>query len=737
MNGFRLWLAEWKGIATNRKVLIPFFVLLFVPLIYGGMFLWANWDPYGTVEQLPVAIVNQDTGAKLDGENLEIGKDFVEELQKKGNFDYKLVTEEEAYAGLDNQTYYLVFKIPANFSEHASTLLDKEPKKLELTYISNEGMNYIAGKIGDSATEKMKSDLSNEISKTYADTMFKKFQDMQEGFTEANNKASELNKGAKELNKGAKELKTNLAQFASKQVQFSQSTNKMANGISELTTKTQELSSGLTKLDSGFNEIKSGASDSIDGITSIKNGIKEGGDGIKDFQANFSELMTKTEELQTGADSLSGKLSKLSQGTSATQSGAETLNEGMNQLQKSLEPVIASLSEEQQKQIRAQIAALANGSKKLSEQTLVLASSTEQLASKAKDLPTNIGKLAEGQTALYQATNEMYEGNQKLYAGTTELIKGQTKLKVGIETFASNLSDASSGAQKLADGTNQLHAKTDTLTSSSSQLADGSKNLSTGAVELSNGTVDLHDGTNEFKNTLSTASEEANQFQPNSKTEDMMASPVEVKEQEYHSVPNYGTGLTPYFLSLGLFVGALLLTIIYDINKPAALPSSGIGWFMAKFGVLAVAGILQALIVASFILFGLDLQVNSIGMFYVFAVATSLTFVAIIQMLVTTMGNPGRFLAILILIGQLTTSGGTFPVQLIPQPLQPIHSLLPMSYTLEGFREIISIGNYNVMWHDLSILSIFLVSSLLITLAYFIIKHKKNVRLENLEQLSI
>ena len=147
----------------------------------------------------------------------------------------------------------------------------------------------------------------------------------------------------------------------------------------------------------------------------------------------------------------------------------------------------------------------------------------------------------------------------------------------------------------------------------------------------------------------------------------MFASPVKVKTEKMAEVPNYGTGFTPYFLSLGLFVGALLLSIVYPLRDTVGVPKSGFSWFISKFGVLLSVGIIQAVVADVILLFGLGVEVQSIPYFILFSIVTSLAFIALIQCLVTAFGDAGRFIAIITLIIQLTTSAGTFPLELIPK----------------------------------------------------------------------
>jgi putative membrane protein len=140
--------------------------------------------------------------------------------------------------------------------------------------------------------------------------------------------------------------------------------------------------------------------------------------------------------------------------------------------------------------------------------------------------------------------------------------------------------------------------------------------------------------------------------------------------------------------------------------------------------MLALVGVLQALFADAVLLYGLGIHVQSVPLFVLFSILTSWTFMALIQLLVTPMGNPGRYVAVLILILQLTACGGSYPVELLPTALRGLHSWLPMSYTLDGFRAVISSADYPVMWADAGILALAACVFLTLTMVYFMFQYK-------------
>lgn len=321
--------------------------------------------------------------------------------------------------------------------------------------------------------------------------------------------------------------------------------------------------------------------------------------------------------------------------------------------------------------------------------------------------------------------SDLADGTAQLQTGSNSLVSGQKEYVSQLDTFTTKMQDANNGVATLADGTTTLADGIKQLNDGALQLNDGTEKLADGSDELQDGTSTLVEGTDEFKGEMKSAADEAGDISATDKTYNMFASPVEVSNDKINHVPNYGTGFAPYFLSLGLFVGALLLSIVFPLRDPVGTPKNAFQWFFSKFGVIFAIGIIQALIASGVLLLGLGLEVQSVPLFLLFAIITSLVFVTLIQFLVTCFADPGRFAAILILIMQLTTSAGTFPLELIPKILQPISHLLPMTYSVSGLKAVISSGNYDVMWQNAGILIGFTIVFMLLTYSYFVVMFKR------------
>ncbi|MEH7481376.1 YhgE/Pip domain-containing protein [Neobacillus drentensis] len=772
-----LFKEELLAIVRNKKVLIPIIAVMFVPVLYAGMFLWAFWDPYAKLDELPVAVVNEDAGATLDGTHLKLGDDLVSKLKKNKQFGFQFVDKKEGYDNLKEQKYYMVIEIPKDFSNNATTLLDEQPEKLELVYTPNESYNFLSAQIGATAAEKIKTAVAEKVTETYAETMFDKISELADGVVKASDGAVQLSDGSVDLEKGSKDLNDGLATLAKKTSEFNDGMKAADAGSNKLAVGSKDLYNGLSTLAKKSIEFDNGVKAATSGSKQVATGSTELKKGLAKADANLPLLIDGTKEVSAGAEQLKRDLpAGIAAGIEKELTGSVgELNSGIDQFQSQLTNTLASQiadqtitqqTEKMQKLAQTLIenkvdpvlvqGIMANEKKnaptkeQLEQQILSelnpkmeagfnqfktgvdgkLAGSSKGLEDKIKaqttpyfdQLIAGIGKVNGGQQELQKGIHDLYAGSSKLTDGTNNLSEGMSqladgadKITTGTGQLASGSGDLKKGATDLTNGMNQLTAGASALTAGTGQLADGSGQLKDGTSKLSNGAKELADK-------LSEGGKEVAKVHSNEKTYNMMADPVKLDSEKINHVPNYGTGFTPYFLSLGLFVGALLLSIVFPLRDTAIAPANGFNWFSSKFSIMAGIGIFQALLADVILLGGLGLDVQSVPKFILFSIITSLTFIALIQLLVSVFADAGRFIAIIILILQLTTSAGTFPLELIPNFLQHFNAYLPMSYSVQGFKAVISSGDYSFMWQNFMILIGFMLIFSVGTIAYFTIR---------------
>jgi putative membrane protein len=717
--------SEWKSIFKNQKMLISIIAVLFIPVMYAGMFLWAFWDPTGNASNLPVAVVNLDEGAEYNGTELKLGQELSDKLIKSKELNFISVSAEEADQGLLDQDYYLLIEIPENFSQHSTTLLDENPQKMVITYKPNEGYNFFSSQIGETAIKKIRLEVNEQVSATYAEQLFDSISELGDGFEEASDGAGELKDGATEIGTGVSNLQGYLEQLASSTIELRDGTDIVAEGIQSAATGTSELNKGLSQLEDGSIQLVDGVTQSASGASSLQSGIQAYTSGVSKLSESYALLGEKEQALldslartERGSVTLNESTAQLSQGSTSVTAGIQALAEQMIQ-------ITATLPAEQATALTTTLQELEAGSTSVSNGLLQLAAGTEELSTATAQIGSGAEQLSEGYAQAQQGVDELNGSSTALIDGASSLATGTNTLAVKMNEFNTGIQEAHAGSSSLVNGLNQLASGSSELTEGTGTLAEKSGEIAKGTSELVDGTNQLVDGTDTLQTSLKDGSSQAGEVSASDKTYEMVASPVEVNTEEVNVVPNYGTGFTPYFLSLGLFVGALMFSIVFPFVETTMKPLNGASWFASKVSVFAVAGFIQSLIVVLVALFVLKVEVQSVGLFALSALIASFTFFAIIQFLISVFGDPGRFIALILLIIQLTSSAGTYPLELIPEQLQIFNKYLPMTYTIQSFKASVSTGDMGQYWYSNGVLLGFMVTFLMLTLAYFMIVFKK------------
>ncbi|ASA26063.1 YhgE/Pip domain-containing protein [Paenibacillus donghaensis] len=781
MKSLSVFAKDLGSALRNPKVLIPLFVVLFIPVLYSGLFLKAFWDPYGKMNELPVAVVNQDKGADYEGRKLTAGSDLVEELKKTDGFQWNFVTREQADAGLKDSTYYMAIVVPEDFSSKATTLLDADPQPAQIIFEPNEGYNFLAGQIGGTAVKDIKAKVSAKVTEAYTESVFDKITEISSGIGEAGDGATKiadgasklddgtlkleenlqlltdgtgklldgvkpLTEGVAELNTGAAALESGTSTLASGLAQLSSAHKQLQDGVVQSTAGSKQLSSGLAKSEAGAAKLQAGTQAAVDGTAKLEAGTAGVVDGSAKLEAGLTSSTEGSAKLEAGLKASADGSAKVTEGAQAVAAGLKQLAESNPQLAASpaMQKLLAASSSvaagsEQLQQSQQQ---LAEGAVALHSGQQQLAAGASQLHSGAQQLDVGVSQLHTGAQQLSEGSGQLHSAQQQLVAGAAKLAGGGDKLTAGMQQFGAKLKEAAAGGSKLADGGKALEAGTSTLLSGAQQLgsgissvADGSKQLHTGAGELKDGMDALKSGSTELATKLGDAAEKTAAVNSSDALVHMFAEPVVIDEHRVNEVPNYGTGFAPYFLSLGLFVGALICTLVIPMRDSEVIGASRFNRFISRTLTFSMMSVLQSILAAAVLLYGLGLEVQSVPLFYAFTFITSLAFMWMIQAIVTWLDQPGRFVVIVVLILQLTTSAGTFPLELIPGWMKFFNPLLPMTYSVRGYKAVISTGDYSVMWSDAGTLAIYGLVFLAFTLVYFMTRDRQSEAAMKSEQV--
>lgn len=766
---------EWQAILKHKFFIIVIIALALVPAIYNYIFLGSMWDPYGKLNDLPVAVVNLDKTSELNGKKFKLGDDVIAEMKKSKDLDYHFVSEYKASKGIKKGDYYMVITFPENFSENATTLMNKKPKTVQLDYQTTRGHNYISSKMSESAMNQLKSEVSKNITETYTKEIFAKLGDMKSGMKEASDGSNKLADGTSSALNGSKELSSNLNTLSSSSLTFTDGANNLNSGLNKYV-------SGVNQAANGGQQLSSGADQFVSGTQQLAAGTQTLADKSKELSAGISQISQGSEavsQLQAGTQSLSAGLNELAQKTdlpedkkaniTTVQNGLNELNgqlqnakvdsttvtsvkSNLKELSKNLEQLETIQVTEEQKAV-ASTSAFTSGSLTVDQKNEILAAIQNSANSSAvqtnlNSIKNNVTSVETGLTAvkplltevpqlkalvpgasqiiadlsgglnevntnvntkfipginqlnagLTNFNDQLTSGSQKLTSGFAQYADGVNQANAGAQQLASKSKDLQSGTMQLVSGLSQLQANGSTLTSGSNQLAGGAQQISSGSQQLANGGSSLTSGLgtlNTGANNLSTALTKAddtlsatNNSNENAKK---VAAPLKLKHTDHDNVPENGAGMTPYMINVALFIGALATNVVIGIGFSGEKWKSGREFMLAKIGTNGLVALLQGIIVWGAVAL-LGLRPNHLWEMLLSVLLISFAYMAINTFFLTALGKIGEFLMIVVLVLQLATSAGTYPLQLAPKIYQVISPWLPMTYGLKMLRETIGLN---------------------------------------------
>ncbi|MFC2431185.1 MAG: YhgE/Pip family protein [Candidatus Saccharimonas sp.] len=674
--------AEWQHLCKNKILLLSMAVISFIPIMYSGFFLGSIWDPYGQVKNLPVAFVNEDKGAQLNGRTMNIGQSVEQKLKNNHDLGWEFVNKQQADSGVSGGHFYAVVTVPADFSAKAASITANQPQQAVIRYTTTPAKNYIGSLVSNQAAEKVKTSVAEQITQAYAKGVLENIGKLGDGLETAAGGAATLHGGLTQLQAGAQTYTGGVKQLAVNQ-------RAMANGLARLGDGSRQLQAGLGQLSNGLPS-ESQVAQLTNGMKQLQAGLNQLNTSVHNPSPMLASQQNKVQsEAQALAQTMQTSLADLSAagvvlkdlGSQAVASGGSTTI---------TLPQISQLSQALSKTqtISMQAAALL---KDLQTLTQSLSTQQAQLQTGVSTLSNGVNQLAPNVTAALNGYNSVRAANNQLLAGSTSLANG--------------LAQAQTGSQQLANGARLLDSRSGVLTKGASQLADGADTLAT----------KLADASRQLK------------IQPTgAATQQQMASPVKSETTKQGDVPNYGYALAPYVLSLSLFVGAIALNIIYPIRKTFAEQENAFRWWLAKASVTGMAAFVQATILMLIMVYCLglvpDYPVNFIGAIYL----TSFVYMSIVSLLVIVLDNPGRFLAMVLLVLQLGSSEGTFPIQTANGFFQAVNPLVPMTYSIRALRQAISGGLGSSFYSDsMWVLAGFLLAANLLMIGFFIYRGKR------------
>ncbi len=586
--------SDIKRYYRGRMPRLALVVIMLMPLLYGAMYLWAFWNPFAAADKIPVALVNEDTGAVIEGQKLDAGSQVAAGLIESKQLDLHEVSAAEAADGVAHGKYYFSITLPADFSKAIASPTSDKPRSAPLVFTYNDANNYLATIIGQDAAQQVVNKVSAQVGAQTFEIVLNEVGDLTPKLTEAADGANELAAGLKTADSGA-----------------------------------QELASGLGQLDSAL----------IKATDPLLNALGADQTGLSSAEVNAA-----ADRLARNAGAASNELT-----IAANQ---------QSQASKGLDSVIAQLSSSPDPTMRS----LANA------------------LSPAQQFLRTSGLGPDANNQLTQLNNDANVLSQQLRNPNSPLRLGLTLVENG--GLRNDILAARGAANELKSG--------------SAELSSGLGELSAGADELASG---LEDG---VKAIPSWTNQEKTEI---AKT---LAQPVELQEDYTHEAPTFGTGFAPFFMSLALFVGGIITWMLLTPlqSRPIVQGFSSLRVVLASYTPAFAIGFIQATVLYTVVTFAVGLRAEYPIATFLYLLLVVATFMAMIQMFNAVFDVAvGRVVTLAFLMVQLVSAGGIYPVPTTATPFQYIHYVDPMTYTVEGLRQLTVGGIDYRLWLAIGVLS--------------------------------
>ena len=695
---FQIFRRDIKRLFHNTAAMLIVIGVCILPSLYAWFNIAANMDPYVNTADVKIAVANEDTGADNEKMSLNAGNTIISNLKENDQLGWTFVDRSSAIKGVKSGEYYAAIIIPKDFSSSLLSVLSGKIESPQLEYYINEKKNAIAPKFTDTGATTVQQEINDTFASVAAQTISEVIQGSAKGLT------GNVNQLNVKINNNLADVKKNIAQYQKVLKNFQSTTNESTELIEDTISTLNEVkdaaASGNSALSDTSSLLKKSRAYAGDFSSTFSENISDGqtvfgdiyqsvSEKLGDFESSAGKANTTIKNSIDSLEDLSEKnaqiLNKLSE-LNATLNSDDTLSTTVNNEISKLEKQNTSLQE--------LLTSLKTGSSGLENALKTAKTTTKELKSLS----------SKNKKSLQKYKNNL---NQTLLPGINNSLDSLSALSGTLSATLTNISPT-------IDQINLILKQLDnSLTSTSSALSDTSGVLVTLDKELGNISSDLKtlQSSDIYEKILSLRGLDADSIS------DFMSSPVEIQSETIYSVKNYGSGMTPFYTNLALWVGGLILVSIFkqEVDKDEEVnhfsPSSA---YMGRWMLYAAVGLIQGFIVCLGDILLLGVQCVHPVLFTLAGMLCSFIYVSLIYALAITLKHIGKALCVLLIILQIPGSSGTFPIEMTPGFFQALHPLLPFTYGINAMRECVAgmYGNYYIK--NLLILLIF------IPIAFFI-----------------
>ncbi|TFC82680.1 YhgE/Pip domain-containing protein, partial [Cryobacterium sp. TmT2-59] len=296
--------AELARLTATVMSRIALLALLLVPVLYGGLYLWANQDPYAGLDRVPVALIVSDTGAQVDGAEHNYGHEVATQLIDDGTFGWHQVSAAAGKAGVADATYDFSVTIPRNFSESIASSAGETPTRATIRLTTNDTNSYLASTIGSQAAQTIREAIVAKVNKEAADRLLIGLSDVRSSLGTAADGAGKVTDGIASAGTGSTSLADGAAQLATGTGTLATGTGRLATATGQVFDGASALATGIGSLATGTGQVAAGAGQVSDGAAGLASGLDSLATGTGQVADGSTAVAAGTEKLADGSPAL-------------------------------------------------------------------------------------------------------------------------------------------------------------------------------------------------------------------------------------------------------------------------------------------------------------------------------------------------------------------------------------------------------------------------------------------------
>ena len=695
---------DLRHATRNVMASIVLFGLVIIPSLFTWFNVIASWDPFANTSNLKVAVASTDAGFQSDlmPIPINVGEQVLSELRGNDGLDWVITTKDDAIDGTKSGAYYAAIVLPPSFSSDMLTFYADGAERTSIKFYTNEKKNALAPKITEQGAEGVSSQISEAFTVTLSEVALGLVSSVSDYLTDDNTQAA-LNRVESRIGNIATQLR---------------------GGARTAETLGALIESSVPLVDSAESLVTAAGAAFDDSSTALGNGSAAVGD-LKGALTGATQSLVDALGATAGSyDAVAARIDDLyAEAGKVGGSQAAALNALADAVQVQVDQTTAlkqKLVDEVQPLVpESGQAAFARVLTSLDESIARQEGVRDRMRQSATDIANGAGSAGESHDAIAAAVAEAKK------AVTDAKDAYASGLKPQLDTLAGTLDTISGDIAGIRES----------LAGSSSRLAGAAGSVRTVLTESGEATTKLATSLNETADKfgeLQRAIAKAADTGDLSEISEIigagpavlatsLAEPVRVDRTAVFPIVGFGAGMAPLYSVLALWVGALLMTVTIrvDVNQetlPDRPELTTTQKYLGRYGVFALVGLAQSTLLTLGLVLFVQIEPAHPLLLILAGWVISLVFTLIVYTFVVAFGNAGKALAVLLLVIQISGSGGAYPLELLPQWFQNISPFLPATYAIQALRAAVAGVYGGDFWIALGMLLLFAIPALLLGL---------------------